>query len=221
MVCIELRQVTFQYERGKRIFENISIKIEKDETTALLGPNGSGKTTLGKLMVGVLRPSKGQVYIFNKDSSKMAISEIGSKIGYLFQNPEKQFFTNSVYEELSFVLRTKKYHEDYIKEKVDKILNTFQLQGLERQSPFLLSQGEKKRLALAAILINKPDYLILDEPTLGLDGRRKEILLDTLSKLKKQGIGMTIISHDDNFVKAIGDRLIGLSRGEIVYDQRT
>ncbi|NLX62959.1 MAG: ABC transporter ATP-binding protein [Tissierellia bacterium] len=221
MVCIELRQVTFQYERGKRIFENISIKIEKDETTALLGPNGSGKTTLGKLMVGVLRPSKGQVYIFNKDSSKMAISEIGSKIGYLFQNPEKQFFTNSVYEELSFVLRTKKYHEDYIKEKVDKILNTFQLQGLERQAPFLLSQGEKKRLALAAILINKPDYLILDEPTLGLDGRRKEILLDTLSKLKKQGIGMTIISHDDNFVKAIGDRLIGLSRGEIVYDQRT
>ncbi len=221
MVCIELRQVTFQYERGKRIFENISIKIEKDETTALLGPNGSGKTTLGKLMVGVLRPSKGQVYIFNKDSSKMALSEIGSKIGYLFQNPEKQFFTNSVYEELSFVLRTKKYHEDYIKEKVDKILNTFQLQGLERQSPFLLSQGEKKRLALAAILINKPDYLILDEPTLGLDGRRKEILLDTLSKLKKQGIGMTIISHDDNFVKAIGDRLIGLSRGEIVYDQRT
>lgn len=172
-------------------------------------------------MVGVLRPSKGQVYIFNKDSSKMALSEIGSKIGYLFQNPEKQFFTNSVYEELSFVLRTKKYHEDYIKEKVDKILNTFQLQGLERQSPFLLSQGEKKRLALAAILINKPDYLILDEPTLGLDGRRKEILLDTLSKLKKQGIGMTIISHDDNFVKAIGDRLIGLSRGEIVYDQRT
>lgn len=221
MVCIELRQVTFQYERGKRIFENISIKIEKDETTALLGPNGSGKTTLGKLMVGVLRPSKGQVNIFNKDSSKMALSEIGSKIGYLFQNPEKQFFTNSVYEELSFVLRTKKYHEDYIKEKVDKILNTFQLQGLERQSPFLLSQGEKKRLALAAILINKPDYLILDEPTLGLDGRRKEILLDTLSKLKKQGIGMTIISHDDNFVKAIGDRLIGLSRGEIVYDQRT
>ena len=91
MVCIELRQVTFQYERGKRIFENISIKIEKDETTALLGPNGSGKTTLGKLMVGVLRPSKGQVYIFNKDSSKMALSEIGSKIGYLFQNPEKQF----------------------------------------------------------------------------------------------------------------------------------
>ena len=123
MVCIELRQVTFQYERGKRIFENISIKIEKDETTALLGPNGSGKTTLGKLMVGVLRPSKGQVYIFNKDSSKMALSEIGSKIGYLFQNPEKRFLP------IQYMRSLKTYHEDYIKEKVDKILNTFQLQG--------------------------------------------------------------------------------------------
>lgn len=136
MVCIELRQVTFQYERGKRIFENISIKIEKDETTALLGPNGSGKTTLGKLMVGILKPDKGQVYVFNKDTSELSLSEIGSKIGYLFQNPEKQFFTNSVYEELGFVLKTRKYGEDYIREKVDKMLNMFQLKGLEKHSPF-------------------------------------------------------------------------------------
>lgn len=220
MAYIELKEVSFQYENGKRIFHNINLNIEKSEVTALLGPNGSGKTTLGKLMVGILKPDVGQVYVFNKDTNELSLSEIGSKIGYLFQNPEKQFFTNSVYEELGFVLKTRKYGEDYIREKVDKALNMFQLKGLEKHSPFLISQGEKKRLALAAILINEPDYLILDEPTAGLDSKRKEILIDILSRLNKKGIGMTIISHDDEFIKSIADRLIGLNRGELVYDKR-
>src|SRR5690606_12458880 len=134
---------------------------------------------------------------------EMPLSEIGSKIGYLFQNPEKQFFTNTVYDELSFVLKIKGYDDEYIKDKVEKKLKLFQLKGLEKSSPFLLSQGEKQRLAIAAILINEPQYLILDEPTTGLDNRRKEILLKILTKLKNRGIGMTIISHDDEFIGRI------------------
>lgn len=220
MGFIELKEIEFQYENGKKVFNNFSLNIDKDKITALTGPNGSGKTTLGKLMIGILKPKKGQVCIFNKDTNEMTLSEIGSKIGYLFQNPEKQFFTNSVYDELSFVLKTKGYEEEYIKDKVEEMLELFQLKGLEGTFPFLLSQGEKQRLAIAAILINEPQYLILDEPTTGLDNRRREILLAILKKLKDRGIGMTIISHDDEFIERIADRLIGINRGEIEYDKR-
>lgn len=220
MGFIELKEIEFQYENGKKVFNNFSLNIDKDKITALTGPNGSGKTTLGKLMIGILKPKKGQVCIFNKATNEMTLSEIGSKIGYLFQNPEKQFFTNSVYDELSFVLKTKGYEEEYIKDKVEEMLELFQLKGLEGTFPFLLSQGEKQRLAIAAILINEPQYLILDEPTTGLDNRRREILLAILKKLKDRGIGMTIISHDDEFIERIADRLIGINRGEIEYDKR-
>lgn len=220
MHFIELKNIEFEYENGKKVFHNFSLDIDKNETTALLGPNGSGKTTLGKLMVGILKPKKGQVCIFNKDTYEMSLSEIGSRIGYLFQNPEKQFFTNTVYDELSFVLKIKGFNEEYIRDKVEEKLKLFHLKGLEKSSPFLLSQGEKQRLAIAAVLINEPEYLILDEPTTGLDNRRKEILLNILNKLKYEGIGMTIISHDEEFVGRISDRLIGVIRGEIEYDKR-
>ena len=107
MDFVKLKCIEFEYEKGSKSFENLSLNILMNETTALLGPNGSGKTTLGKLMVGILKPKKGQVCILNKDTREMPLSEIGSKIGYLFQNPEKQFFTNTVYDELSFVLKNK------------------------------------------------------------------------------------------------------------------
>ena len=117
-------------------------------------------------------------------------------------------------------LKIKGYDDEYVKDKVEEMLELFQLKGLEKSSPFLLSQGEKQRLAIAAVLINEPQYLILDEPTTGLDKTRKEILLKVLNMLKNRGIGMTIISHDDEFIESISDRHIGIFRGEIVYDKR-
>lgn len=219
MDFIELKEVEFSY-RNRKVFKNLNLKFNKYETTAILGPNGSGKTTLGKLIAGILKPQRGQVYVFNKSTLDLTLSEIGSKIGYLFQNPEKQFFANTVYDELTFILKLKSHDEKYIEEKAKELIKLFQLKGLGKSSPFLLSQGEKERLAIAAVLINQPEYLILDEPTTGLDNRRKEILIDILKRLKEREIGMTIISHDLEFVKAISNRLITINRGEIEDDKR-
>ena len=221
MGYIELENLYFEYKKDNAIINNINLKILKDEVTAIIGANGSGKTTLGKLMMGILKPKRGQVYISNRSISNFSLARIGLKIGYLFQNPEKHFFTNTVEEELGFVLKFKEFNEEDLEEKVEGLLKLFQIEDLRKHSPLLLSQGEKQRLAIATILINDPEYLILDEPTTGLDFERKNILMEVLKELIEKGVGMTIISHDNSFVNAISHRVIKIHRGEITYDQRT
>ncbi|MDI6705721.1 MAG: ABC transporter ATP-binding protein [Bacillota bacterium] len=196
------------------------MQLYSHQFTAITGPNGSGKTTLGKLMTGILKPSTGQVLICGKDSRAMTLGEIGSKIGYLFQNPSHQLFATSVKEEISFVLELKGCTKEEIDRKVKNSLETFHLLHLKESLPFKLSRGEKQRLAIAAVLINEPGFLVLDEPTTGLDMDRRKVLAGILEELRQKGIGMAVISHDQEFVKRHSDRIIKMSGGEIVEDCR-
>lgn len=218
---IELKNLKFHYVPAKEVIHNINIKIRKDEITAITGANGSGKTTLGKLMMGILKPVSGEVFIFNENISNITLGQIGMKIGYLFQNPEKQFFALTVEDEIGFILKAKGFKEEYINNKVNTLLELFQLDHLKKAFPLRLSQGEKQRLAIAAILANDIEYLILDEPTTGLDVKRIDILTDLLRDLYKQGIGMTIISHDYSFLDQLSNRIIKIHRGEIIEDKNT
>lgn len=217
---INVKGLNFHYEKGKDIIKNINLELYNREITIVTGSNGSGKSTLGKLLMGILKPISGEISIQGRNITQMSLGEMGGKIGYLFQNPEKQFFTHSVQEELSFVLKSKGLELEYINKKVDNLLQIFQLEHLRESFPLKLSQGEKQRLAIAGILVNDIEYLILDEPTTGLDVKRKYILIDKLKSLNKKGIGMTIISHDNEFIKLLADRRIKLDRGEIVEDSR-
>lgn len=216
-----LKNVNFSYEKNKNVFDNISLDIFAEEITALIGDNGSGKTTLGKLMLGMLKPNDGLIKILGKDSTLLNLGEIGKDIGYLYQNPGKQLFTTSVSEELAFVLNFKGCEKEYIEKKVNDTLELFHLTHLKDEIPFFLSGGEKQRLAIASILINKPRYIVLDEPTTSLDIERKDILSNILEKLKDDKIGVLIISHDKPFVNRHSDRVIELSKGEIKNDIRS
>ncbi|RBP59678.1 energy-coupling factor transport system ATP-binding protein [Alkalibaculum bacchi] len=217
---IELKELSFGYTSNKTIIKRLNLKISKDEVTSIVGSNGSGKTTLGKLMMGILKPTIGGVYILDEDVSQMSLALVGSKIGYLFQNPEKHFFTNTLEEELGFILKFKDVNELSIQQQIDELIEIFELNHLRKSSPLLLSQGEKQRLAIATILINKPEYLILDEPTTGLDIERKRELLNQLNQLREEGIGMTVISHDQFIIEELSQRVIKIHRGEIIDDQR-
>lgn len=217
---IELKNVSFEYVKGKETIKNIDINIDVKDITCIIGPNGSGKTTLGKLMVGILKPGLGEIYLMGKNISDMSLGQIGKKIGYLFQNPEKQFFSNTVKDEIKFILEVKGLDEKYIEEKTESLLGLFQLDDIKTSFPLKLSQGEKQRLALAAILANEPEYLILDEPTKGLDMERRNILIQLLKDLHNKGIGMTIITHDHVFVNKISNRTLKMYRGEIVEYKR-
>ena len=196
----------------------MTLKLNRSQFTALVGPNGSGKTTLGKLAIGILKPSSGKVFICGKDTTEMTLGEIGKKIGYLFQNPQRQLFALTVAEDIVFSLEWNEHDKAEIARKVTNMLELFQLEYLRNSSPFNLSHGEKERLALAGIFVNHLDYFILDEPTMALDMERKQILSDILKKISSYGIGMLVISHDQGFVNHHADRIIKMSEGEIVYD---
>ncbi|MDI9476768.1 MAG: ABC transporter ATP-binding protein [Clostridiales bacterium] len=217
---IGLKSVNFGYIKGKKIIKNIDIDINIKDITCIIGPNGSGKTTLGKLMMGILRPDSGEIYLVGEDIAEMSLGQIGRKIGYLFQNPEKQFFSNTVEDEIKFIPEIKGLDKKYIEEKTALLLDLFQLNHIKNSFPLKLSQGEKQRLALAAILVNEPGYLILDEPTKGLDVERRKVLVQVLKKLHGEGIGMTVITHDYAFIDQISDRILKMHEGEIVEDKR-
>jgi energy-coupling factor transport system ATP-binding protein len=197
----------------KRVLENINIDVGKKEFISITGPNGSGKTTLSRVIIGTVPYTRGTVSIENKEVKHMTLGEIGRKIGYLFQNPDKQIFTPTVYEELSFSYKYNKELDTRRKESdIDEILEIFDIKKLKNKTTYFLSQGERQRLAIASILINKPEFLILDEPTTGLDYKRKEIL-SKLFKMYENKLGILLISHDMKFIKKHSHRVISMERG--------
>ncbi|HAJ95779.1 MAG TPA: ABC transporter ATP-binding protein [Actinobacteria bacterium] len=216
MDFLEFKKVDFKYNGSGQLFKSIDLSISKKICTTITGPNGSGKTTLGKLMTGILEPEKGSVFLDGKDLLTVTPGHTGRKIGYLFQNPDLQIFTLSVKEELSFTHRFLGDPSENIEPKVDRMLEMFHLSGLKEKVPFNLSRGERQRLALASVMMNGPDYLILDEPTTGLDSIRKKILLGILKDQLEKGIGMSIISHDHDFIGKLSNRLIEINNGRLI-----
>lgn len=215
MAFIELHNVSFGYKRDNPIIKKAEFEINSGDFIAVTGPNGSGKTTLGKLIMGILKPVIGRVCIEGRDAAAMNPGEIGRRIGYLFQNPELQIFALTVMEELSFALRIKNIDEDVIADRVDKILKLLHLEHHLNSPTFSLSYGEKQRLAIAGILINDPGFLILDEPTTGLDSARMDILMSILRGLLARGVGMMVISHDGIFIKNFQGKIFRMYGGEI------
>lgn len=220
MAYIEAKNIVFGYPRRKKVIKDISLNIFKEDVTAITGHNGGGKTTLGKLLAGILKPIDGDIFICGNNTKKLSLGQIGDNIGYLFQNPSRQIFTPTVTEELLFVNKLKGKDDKESYDEMERLLNFFDLESKRDEVTFNLSYGEKQRLALAAILMNKPEFLILDEPTTGLDKIRKEKLSKYLIELTAHGVGMIIISHDFDFVKAHATRRIEMARGEIINDTR-
>jgi len=217
---ISIKNLFYRYKKSENwVLKGINFQPPEEGLTALIGDNGSGKTTLGKLMAGILKPFRGQVLIDDQATNELSLADIGQKLGYIFQEPERQIFAPTVEEELSFVLRYKGVAEPEIEVRLTEMLDRFDLRDLRRSFPFQLSQGEKQRLALAAILINQPEYLILDEPTTALDLKRKEELLDIIKGLLDRGIGITVISHDHKFAKKYASRLFTVAGGELVENK--
>lgn len=217
---IEISSITYNYKKGRTVFENFSLKIKNEESTVITGKNGCGKTTLTKLIMGILKPQLGDIRIFGHNTKDLSLGQTGEMIGYVFQYPERQLFATSVLEELTFPLVFKGCEKNDANERAEKMIEIFQLEKVKDSYPFFLSYGEKRRLAIASVLMNNPKYIILDEPTASLDSERIEILSDVLDKLKEKKIGILIISHNENFVKRHGDRIINIEGGCIVRDEK-
>lgn len=217
--AIEARGLAFSYSRKVSFIEGMDLSLGKGEATALVGPNGAGKTTLGKLLTGIIKPSAGELFHFGEDTLQLPLSRIGQKVGYCFQNPDQQLLAASVEEEIAFGLKYRGASREYIKHTTESLLNLFEISHLRKSFPLNLSWGEKRRVVLAACLALDPHYLVLDEPTIGLDGERIKILSRILVRLLENGIGMLLISHDQDFIQENAQRILHLQRGNIVDDR--
>ena len=220
-IAIELRGVVYQYPQGSFKLQIDHLALRAGEITIVQGENGSGKSTMAKLMAGVYHPGQGSVILAGQPADTLSLGRIGRMIGYLWQKPEQQLFAHNVLEELLFVGRLNSpaqslEHREAAEDDARNWLRLFEIEHLAGRSSFFLSRGEKQRVALAAVLHQGARYLILDEPTTGLDQERKRTLSGILAKLNRErSIGMTIISHDAKFAEELAHRSVTLARGEI------
>ena len=184
--------------------------------TALLGPNGSGKTTVGKLAAGILKPDSGRVLFGGQDIAGWELGRIGKQVGYLFQDPSRQIFAPHPLEEIAFPLELRGVPKQDAGEKARRLLAEFELEDIAGSTTYTLSRGEKQRLAIAAVMACEPQYFILDEPTTGLDKRRRDMLAVALRRLADRGVGILLITHDRSFADALGAEIRYIEGGRLL-----
>ena len=214
---IELKNVWFKYD-NKIILKDINLQIGEGDLICILGDNGAGKTTLAKHLNGLLKPYRGDVYVDGANTKDTPVSELSKKVALVFQYPEKMLFTSSLVEEVSFALKNFGYREDVINRQVEKVLKMFWLWDYRERSPFTLSGGEQRRLALAIVLAWDPKYIVMDEPTAGQDAYQREILMGIMRELVRRGKTVILITHDIEFVFEFESRIILLKEGEVLFD---
>ena len=215
---IECEGVSYAYPDGTRALRGVDLTVGRGEFLAVVGPNGSGKTTLAKVLCGLLRPSGGRVFVFGEEPWKAPRRVMCRRIGYVFQNPDHQLFCSTVYDELAFGLRWLGASEGEVRERVERLLDVLRLRGLEREHPFFLSKGERRRLALGSVLALEPEVLIVDEPTTGQDHGMCVEIMELLREYNRAGRTVVLISHSIPLIVDYVDRLVVMRSGRVVAD---
>jgi cobalt/nickel transport system ATP-binding protein len=210
----------FQYDSGFKL-NKLSFHVEKNSIYALIGNNGSGKTTILRLLVGLLKAKAGKIKLFNENlqMNKKKLWEMRQSIGFLFQNPDNQLFAPTVEEDISFGARNLKLEENEVKERVEWALDAVKLAKYKNYSPFDLSWGQKKRAALAGLLVMKPKLLILDEPFANLDFKSIYNHLEILEMLRNE-IDLTILftTHNLFFVEHWANKMLFINEGKAIFE---
>jgi energy-coupling factor transport system ATP-binding protein len=215
---IAIQNVSFQYPDGPQVLKDVNLEIKDGEFVAIMGENGAGKTTLVKMFNGLLKPNTGTVAVDGLETSKKSVAQLSRNVGLIFQNPDNQLFAETVTQELAFSLKNFGFADDVIQKRVNSLLHTLDLERYATASPFVLSGGERKRVALAAILVWDPKHVIMDEPTIGQDYLQKDRLRNFIRQLVSQGKTVVIVTHDVEFVAECKPRVVLLSHGKIIGD---
>ncbi len=195
---------------GRQVLKGVSFQLHQGEILAVQGPNGAGKSTLIKHLNGLLRPDKGQVLLHGEPIQGKDPSSLACHVGIVFQNPNDQFFCSLVREEILASPRSKKFCSAG---KLESICDTLGLGPLLERSPYRLSEGEKRRVAIGSVLAMGSPILVLDEPTAGQDGRSRMELARMLYGLQAQGTSILMVTHDRSFAQALADRCLEMAEG--------
>lgn len=218
---IEIKDLSFSYDNDKFI-NNLNLNIECGKMLGIMGNTGCGKSTLVQLIAGLIKPDYGQIIIDGDDitSKKFDKAILRKKLGIVFQFPEMQLFEQTVQKDIYFGLKKFRLSDEEKYKRAKDILALLNLDfdKIKDKAPLALSGGEKRKIAVAGILVCNPKYLILDEPIAGLDSDSRENFMKLLVKLKKNGITIIIISHNADYIAEYCDRVIVMDNGQIVLN---
>lgn len=215
MALLEVKNVSYSYDRNTKALKGVSFCVEKGEFVAIVGHNGSGKSTLAKLLNGLLKPTGGEVVVDGFSSSdKNAVFEIRKRVGMVFQNPDNQLIASIVEDDIAFGPENLGVAREEIGERIDFALKAVGMENFRTATPTRLSGGQKQRIAIAGVLALKPEILVLDESTAMLDPQGRKEIAQVVDALRKSGVAVIAITHYmDEAVKA--DKVIVIDRGTV------
>lgn len=216
---IEFKNVSASYDGELAVLRDVSFTVGDGDFVAFVGTNGAGKSTTMRLANGLLKPTAGEVLVDGVPTTALKTSELARRIGFLFQNPDRQICCNTVREELLFGFKALGEEGPAAEERVDAIIERFGFDaGAE---PYLLNRGTRQLLALASIIVLAPPTIILDEPTTGLDFRECVKVMDVVRELNEGGTTVIMVCHDMEVVGDFARRVIAMTDGRVVADGAT
>jgi energy-coupling factor transport system ATP-binding protein len=219
-VLIEAEHVGFSYDDdGPKVVDDVNLQIRAGEFVAILGQNGSGKTTLAKQLNGLLRYTEGSIRVRGEEAREAGIHRLSRTIGYVFQDPDSQIFADDVFTEVAFGPRNHGFSDEEVQRSVAAALEAVGMAGREKDDPFSLTKGERQRVAVASVLATRPEVLILDEPTTGLDYTEQIGMMRLLRELNEAGSTIVIVTHTMWVVGAYAHRAVVMSGGRLVRDE--
>ena len=217
-IHIDVESLSFSYEKGREVLKNISFHAGETDSIGIIGANGVGKSTLLKLLVGLDLGFTGSVRVEEIPVEKRTLSQIRSKIGYVFQDSDSQLFMSTVYEDVAFAPRNYGLPESEVEKRVEQALRLTGIEHLRDKQIYKMSGGEKKLASIATILSMSPDIILMDEPSIALDPRNRRNLIRVLNSFDHLKI---IASHDLDMILDTCERTILMAGGEIVRDGAT
>lgn len=218
---LELKNVYFSYNPHTPVIENVSLTVYPGEFLGIAGRNGSGKTTITRLIMALKKPVQGTIFFQGNNLHQAEPATMARHIGYVFQNPDRQIFHDTVAGEAAYGPRQIGYTPERTRSLVQEALDITGLSHLAGAYPLSLSKGQKQRLAIASALAMQPEILILDEPASGQDAKERQHLLELLITLNRKGTAMLLITHDMEFLAACAQRTIVMVKGHKVFDGTT
>lgn len=217
---IEIKNLNFEYNNGYLALKNINMKFDNKKIIGIIGENGAGKSTLFLNILGINKPSSGEILIDGEKLryDKNFIKEYRQKINMVLQDPDKQIFYSEVYNDIAFGLKNLKLDEDIVEKRIDDALKTLEILNLKHSPTHYLSYGQKKRVAIASVIAMNPDIILMDEPTAGLDPRLTGQMKKTVQDLKNMDKTILVSSHDMNFIYEICDYIYVINHGENIKE---
>ena len=216
---ISATHLAYAYDNQAQALKGVSFDVHAGEMLAIVGRNGAGKSTLAQLLVGLLKPQAGALTLFGRPAQRWKVEDLSNHIALVFQNPEHQFLTDTVHDEIAYSLLARGItRPGEVEQSIDEMLRLLELENVREVHPFALSAGLKRRLGVATMLVARPQVLLVDEPTYGQDKQMTHTLMALMEAIRAQGVTVVIITHDMRLVQEYTRRVIVMSEGLILYD---